>query len=281
MPTPVDHLLALTLVILFPLRARSVMEGKLARASAAELPKVRLAAYAQAMIIQWTLTAVAVALWVFLGRRWLDLGVVPVASPGLLGVLFGLALVVLVVWRQSARGGPDDEAAEALRKQTAKLERMLPRSPRELKAFYGLSITAGICEEVLYRGYMIWYLQQLGLALIPAAAVSSLVFGFGHLYQGLRGVILTSVVGAFLSGVYLLSGSLLAGILIHALMDMHSGRLLYAAWSRPPAPPALELPPESATTRVPPPAREPLATPEPAPAGRPLPTPEPPPGIAT
>ena len=236
MLTPVDHLLALTLSILFPLRARSVMHGKLARASEAELPAVRLAAYRNAMLIQWGLTAVAAALWIFFRRPWHSLGVIPVWTAGLIGVLAGLALVVIVVWRQSSGEGPDERTAAALRKRTEKLERMLPRSRRELNAFYGLSITAGICEEVLYRGFMIWYLQRLGLALLPAAAVSSLIFGVGHLYQGLRGMILTAIVGAFLSGVYLLSGSLVASILIHALMDMHSGRLLFAAYSRPPAP---------------------------------------------
>lgn len=232
MLTPVDHLLALTLTILFPLRARSVMQGRLARASEAELPAVRLATYRNAILIQWSLTAVAAALWIVLRRPWRELGVLPFWTAGLIGVLFGLAVVVVVVWRQSARGGPDEAGAEALRRQTAKLERMLPRSRRELNRFYGLAITAGICEEVLYRGYMIWYLQRLGLSLIPAGLAASLIFGFGHLYQGLRGVILTTLVGAFLTGVYLLSGSLLAGILIHALMDMHSGRMLFAAWSR-------------------------------------------------
>jgi len=236
MLTPIDHLLALTLTVLFPLRARSVMFGKLAKASDAELPAVRLAAYRSAMLVQWTLTAVLLALWLFARRSWRDLGAVPVLNGGLIGILFGLALVVIVVARGWSRGGIDDPAAEKLRRQTEKLKRMLPRTRQDLNWFYGLSITAGVCEELLYRGFMIGYLQGLGLALIPAAVVSSLIFGFGHLYQGLRGMILTTAVGGFLAAVYLLSGSLLAGILIHALMDMHSGRLLQAAYSREPAP---------------------------------------------
>ena len=44
-------------------------------------------------------------------------------------------------------------------------------------------------------------------------------------------MLVTTLVGGFLAGVYLLSGSLLAGVLIHALMDMHSGRLLHAAYA--------------------------------------------------
>ena len=65
----------------------------------------------------------------------------------------------------------------------------------------------------------------------------SLVFGFGHAYQGVRGMFTTAIVGAFFSAVYLLTGSLYAGMLMHALMDAHSGHLMWAAYDRAPAPP--------------------------------------------
>lgn len=231
-------MLALVLALLFPIRARMVLFGRLARASEAELPKVRLATYRNAMIVQWSLTAAAVALWLNFHRPWGELGLVPVLSGGLIGILLGLAVVAIVALRHPSWRGITDESAVSLRRASEKLARMMPRSDRDIAAFYRLSITAGICEEVLYRGYLIWYLQGLGLALIPAALVSSLIFGFGHLYQGWSGMIKTGAVGAFLAGTYLLSGSLFVGMLIHALMDMYSGRLLHMAWSREVAPPA-------------------------------------------
>lgn len=236
MLTPFDHLLALILTVLFPIRARIVMYGRLARASEAELPAVRLATYRNAMLVQWSLTAVACALWIFFRRPWRELGLVPFVSGGLIGVLFGLAVVAIVTLRHSSWRTLTDESAAALRRSTEKLARMMPRTDRDLTSFFGLSITAGICEEVLYRGYMIWYLQRLGLALIPAALATSLIFGFGHLYQGWSGMIKTAVVGGFLAAVYLLTGSLFAGMLIHALMDMYAGRQLRLAWSREPSP---------------------------------------------
>ena len=82
------------------------------------------------------------------------------------------------------------------------------------------------------------FLPLLRKAILAAAVVSSLIFGFGHLYQGWSGMLKTGAVGAFLAGTYLLSGSLFVGMLIHALMDMYSGRLLHMAWSREVAPPA-------------------------------------------
>jgi membrane protease YdiL (CAAX protease family) len=65
-----------------------------------------------------------------------------------------------------------------------------------------------------------------------AAVVSSLVFGAGHAYQGARGILLTAVVAGFLAAVYWITRSLFAGMLIHALMDLHAGYLSYRAYRR-------------------------------------------------
>jgi membrane protease YdiL (CAAX protease family) len=92
-------------------------------------------------------------------------------------------------------------------------------------------VTAGICEEILYRGYLFWYLGHR-LEPIPTLVVASVIFGFGHTYQGLRGVLLTTAVGAFLGLAYGVTGSLFAPMLIHALMDLHSGHLGYVAFRR-------------------------------------------------
>jgi membrane protease YdiL (CAAX protease family) len=230
--TPFDHALALILAVLFPIRARAFGFGRLERAAPQDLGGARLGVYRGAMIAQWSLSAVTLALWAWRGRAWRWLGLVPVMSGGLAGVLLGLVLVIFVVVRQRASGLRDDRTVETLRRRMQRLERMLPRTPGELGAFYALSFTAGVCEELLYRGYLIWYLQELGLALIPAAAVSSVIFGFGHLYQGPRGIALTAAVGGFLAAVYLLSLSLFAGMLFHMLMDVYSGHLLYTVYRR-------------------------------------------------
>jgi membrane protease YdiL (CAAX protease family) len=91
-----------------------------------------------------------------------------------------------------------------------------------LKLFSALAITAGICEELLFRGFMIWYLQHW-MGLIQAALLSSALFGLGHAYQGVRGILTTGLVGAFMAGVYLLSGSIYLCMLIHVLMDLYAG----------------------------------------------------------
>ena len=241
MPSPLgwpDHLLFLVLAVVFPVRASAFALRPLQRASEAALPRVKLAVYRRAIVLQWTTVALLAALWLVTHRSWSALGLVPRLNGGLLGVVGGLAIFVAVLVRQGYFQPADEESLEHLRRRTRHLERMLPTTLRERSWFFALAGTAGICEEVLYRGYLIWYLLAWTWLFAPhhaflAAAVgSSLLFGAGHAYQGARGVLLTAVVAGFLAAVYWITRSLFAGMLIHALMDLHAGYLSHLAYRR-------------------------------------------------
>lgn len=230
-PTALDHALALILVVFFPLRARTFGYRRLEVAIAERLPEVRLALYREAIALQWLFAAGLVALWIGLRRPLAALGLGAQPSPRFLGVCAVIVvLTVLVLW-QRTQALRDDAALASVRARLRHVERMLPRSPTELRWFYWLSATAGVCEELLYRGYLIAYLATW-LPAPAAAAVAALVFGIGHSYQGARGVLTTTAAGAILGFAYLVSGSLLPGMVAHALGDAHSGHLAYVALRR-------------------------------------------------
>ena len=231
MPIALDHLLALVLAVLFPIRAALFGYRRLTAADAADVPRVRLWLYRQGIAIQWALAAATVALWAWQGRPWHALGVVPRLTWGLLGVTVGLAIMVVYVLVQRRKALEDGEALARLRRQMRNLERMMPRSDDELRWFNRLAVTAGVCEELLYRGYLLWYLGHW-LAPVPALLVAGVVFGFGHAYQGPRGIALTTLVGLFMCAIYLLTGSLLASMVFHALMDLHAGHVARVAFAR-------------------------------------------------
>ena len=230
MPTALDHLLFIVLVTLFPVWAVTFGFRRLKRATPQALPGVRRSVYRAAMVSQWVLSAATLGLWWARGRSWRHLGVVPGPTPGLAGIAVGLGVVAWFEVRQRRQMLVDAEALAEVRRRMGRLELMLPHSPEELSAFFRLSVTAGLCEELLYRGYLIWYLTHW-LGLLQAAGIASIVFGLGHAYQGWKGMLLTSIVGAFLAALYLVSGSLIAPMIVHALMDMRSGYLAYAALS--------------------------------------------------
>jgi len=121
---------------------------------------------------------------------------------------------------------PVPAARVAARPQLGKVEFMLPHSRAEYRWFLALSATAGVCEELLYRGYLTWFLSPwLGVGGAFAAVVA--LFGIGHAYQGRRGAVRATVAGAVMSAVVLLTGWLLPAMIIHAMVDASSGTAGY------------------------------------------------------
>jgi len=98
---------------------------------------------------------------------------------------------------------------------------LLPKTLKERWLFLFVSITAGVCEEIIFRGAMVYYLtncfDQLPILLI--GVISSILFGVVHLYQGWKGVFLTSYMGMVLFLLFVGSGSLWLPILFHFLID--------------------------------------------------------------
>lgn len=223
---PADHFLVALLVFLLPPRAWASFRAL--RLAAPELrPQLRRRTYVAAGISQWVLCALLALYWARMRRSWSALGVVPVLTPGAIGVAIGLFIVLAVMisrWRSS-----EAATVAAARDRLSALESMLPHTRGELALFRALSVTAGVCEELLFRGFLIWYLGHY-TGIIQAALLSSLAFGVGHAYQGPRGIAVTALLGAFFSGMYLLTGSLVLPMLIHALMDLHAGWLGFRAF---------------------------------------------------
>jgi membrane protease YdiL (CAAX protease family) len=74
----------------------------------------------------------------------------------------------------------------------------------------------------VYRGFLLHYFHTLPfhLSLTWSLVASSVVFGIGHLYQGAAGGIQTAVIGFVLGALFVVTGSLLIPIVVHAVMDL-------------------------------------------------------------
>jgi membrane protease YdiL (CAAX protease family) len=101
---------------------------------------------------------------------------------------------------------------------------MLPRTGREMAAFSGISLTAGFVEEYLLRGFCLGIIALVTGSLWLGAAVTTLSFGLAHLYQGPRGAVRATVLGAVLAIPVVLTGSLVPSMIAHAATDLASGR---------------------------------------------------------
>lgn len=124
-----------------------------------------------------------------------------------------------------------DAYIAALKKQEDKTKEsnqvlfaILPSKKYEKVQWTFLSITAGITEEILFRGFLVFFLHFLFPSIpIPLLCLlQAIPFALMHLYQGVQGVITTFFMGLIFGLYVILFGSLIPGIIIHILLDFSS-----------------------------------------------------------
>jgi membrane protease YdiL (CAAX protease family) len=143
----------------------------------------------------------------------LGLGTGDAASALGTGVALGLALYGLTAVGTVLFGDPD--GGTALRQALA------PATDRGWAALLGvaLPVVAGF-EELLFRGVLIGALGAgFGLPVPALVAGSSVAFALGHGAQGRVGIVVTGVLGAVLGVAFVLTGSLLAVVVAHYLVN--------------------------------------------------------------
>lgn len=179
---------------------------------------------------EWALTATILWLWRAQGRAWPAL-FLSGATPWRLGVGLALAALLLgLLWTQRRAIFARPELLQVVRRKIAHGEALLPHTEDERGWFAALAVTAGVCEELIFRGFVMWYFS-VWTGPILALVISSAIFGLGHIYLGLGQVPKTGAVGAALGGVVLLAGSLWPAMIIHAAIDLNSGDLGFHAFS--------------------------------------------------
>ena len=216
MSHPVVVTLVMLSILLLALPLMSMLTGRRIRTATAG-PFTKLWRYARTIVILWSLTALA---WYALrlhGLAAADVGVRPPHHP--LDALLGLAFVALMLIFASARRSFEPEYRRAI-------SAVVPATRAEWLAFVPLAVSAGICEEFLYRGYALYVIAAMTGSVWIAALLSSLAFGLGHAYQGKAGMIGAAVAGLFYACVFLYTGSLLPCMLGHFVQDIAGATIL-------------------------------------------------------
>jgi membrane protease YdiL (CAAX protease family) len=213
-------LIFFALGVLLPWRGRARMQKLLAMPHVSSME--RLVLYASTIAFQWL--AVAVVGW----RVWVrgfnaqQLGLVVHGRTRLLiAGLVGAAVIGGFQWLNLRRVGRIPLESRGVMQTVA--ERVLPQSAVELPPYLALAITAGLCEEFLYRGFAIGALASAGLGAWLVVLVSSVLFGLAHSYQGKGGMMMTFVVGLVLGVSRLAYNSLVPAIFWHGAVDVVAG----------------------------------------------------------
>jgi len=229
--TLADHLFAITLVVIHPILGYVSFTRLLRRLEAGELIN-RIGLYMNTIAGHWSLFVIALLLWRWNDRDWSALGFgLATGTNFIIGAIISIAAIVLLAMQIRQVAAADIDEVRKIRGTLGKLEIILPRNGNELSRFYGLSLTAGIVEETLWRGFIIWYFSQF-LPLWAAVLVSVIGFGVAHAYQGVEYLPKVTLIGAVFALLFLLTGSLWLPMILHAAVDILQGRAAYEIMRR-------------------------------------------------
>jgi uncharacterized protein len=213
-------LIFLVLGVVVPWRGRIRLRELLAKPHVGTTERIAL--YASTIAFQWVAAAVVgwrawahgfhlAQLGLAVNNPW-RIAVVSIVGAGLLATLHWLNLS-----RMRRLGTKAPEVLKAL------AERVLPQSIVELRPFLALAVTAGICEEFIYRGFAMAVFTRAGLASWGVVLVSSVLFGLAHLYQGRGGFLGTMILGTLFGIARIGYDSIVPVVLWHIAVDIVAG----------------------------------------------------------
>ena len=183
----------------------------------------RASIYRSILTTQWLLLSVLLLLWWLLDLRFDDLFYYQANATTnflienkemFLGFVTGSILVVVIL--------PLFMNKERNIQSFEKIDFMLPKTVGQRVTFFFIAITAGVCEEIIFRGATTYLLLNIGveLPIWVIGVLGAILFGLAHWYQGFTGIVTTGILGYVMFNLYVQSGSLLVPILLHFLLDV-------------------------------------------------------------
>lgn len=221
-PLWIDHILAFIFCIAIPLYGARQRKGFPGFTFSSEQKKQ---IYISGSLTIFLMGAVVGIVWLIFQRPVSELGLrqpTDFSSWWWMPLLFVLIYVVDAISTLSTKKGIDT-TVENWKKRTP----FLPTKTNELPEYFLMCFSAGVFEEIAYRGFLVtycWYLfdgaayQQLYAVIVPAFA-----FAVAHFYQGAKAVLKIFFLSIFFGYLFILSGSLLIVMILHFLIDVVGG----------------------------------------------------------
>jgi membrane protease YdiL (CAAX protease family) len=103
---------------------------------------------------------------------------------------------------------------------------LLPQNYLEYALFFILSLSAGFCEEIIYRGYFQKQFSAIFNNKWIAILLQGILFGFSHGYQGVKYMVLISVFGILFGVLASYLNNLKPGMIAHSWEDIFSGMIV-------------------------------------------------------
>ena len=226
----VDIVMLVVIVIGLPLEALFNLKSGRAELASGK-PEARIKHYTQTILLLWGTSLPVIILWAASDRAWSLLGFKlhfgPMALVGwglaIAVALFFLSQLLTIARSQSARLHFRDGLAK-----NPNMANFMPQTDGERRLFNVLGISAGIAEEIIFRGYLIWAFS-LFMPIWAAALAALAVFTLLHLYQGLNQLPAVFLLGGLVTLIFILTGSLWPVIALHIFVDVMNNQTVWRA----------------------------------------------------
>lgn len=183
--------------------------------------RARRTLWTQWISMLWTCSALVMWLWIAQDLPLSALGLEMPAGLRLWVPLVLTAALAATQFRAGLKIGRLPDRA-TLRQRMGTTGDVIPHAASEIPLFSVAALSAGFCEELLCRGFVIWLLQPFAGWWIAALA-SLALFTLAHAYQGVGGMIKCASLGAVMTAIVALTHSLWPAIILHAAIDLMAG----------------------------------------------------------
>ncbi len=220
-PTIIDHILVIVFGLVLPFFSGIRGSEKLDSIYFDERTRRRF--FISNSLLLWFLTAIVLLVWYLYQRPFSLMGFRSI-EPGWISWV----LTILLVAAYTADILYSIFSPDELRKTQEQWESSVPFLPehyRELPAYTFMCITAGVCEEILFRGFMVTYFIDPLSTGFPwmAAIFPAVLFSLAHFYQGYKAMIKIFLLSMLFALIFIFSKSLIIVIVIHFLIDFVGG----------------------------------------------------------
>lgn len=172
---------------------------------------------------------VIVIVWGLYQRPFSELGFTTAEAAGKRTPWWMIGLFVALYTMDIIHSITDQDEREETRDRLEEQTPFMPSKWKELPAYTIMCISAGVFEEIVFRGFLITFFRYL-FAGFPAGAAwavitPAIIFSLAHFYQGSKAVFKILVLSLLFGMIFWHSGSLVAVIILHFLLDLVSGML--------------------------------------------------------
>jgi membrane protease YdiL (CAAX protease family) len=188
----------------------------------------KLPEYLAAMVWQWILTGFVylgickrIKLRELVGGRWPNFEAFLLDVVVAAGFWLGAVVVLTICGRLMHLDQPG--RLDDMRRDIGFL---IPETTLELFVWFCVSMTAGFCEEIIFRGYLQRQFAAISRSMLAGVVLSAIVFGASHGYEGGPRMLLLALYGLMFGLLAWWRKSLRPGMIAHAWHDALSGAVL-------------------------------------------------------